>query len=269
MHVDFKDDMRQAYVIAKNEIKKFFRGKKILLFGALVLAVVLLQTIIPIVFNSPYDSKGDVLSSFVSFSVLLVELAGVLFTATSIVSEFEDRTALVLFTKPIRKWSIFVGKLMASMIAVGAFILIYYLYAAILSLTAPGAFDSVAFGQSLVLAFCAVFGVCGVSMLFSAFSKKGSTASILTLVFFILLIGLISGLLNSFAHIETWWSIDDASGYISYVFKGTRPIVLDAAPYVDYIALTGADVIRAGAVMIIWGILTNIGAFYLFNKRDF
>jgi ABC-type transport system involved in multi-copper enzyme maturation permease subunit len=106
-------------------------------------------------------------------------------------------------------------------------------------------------------------------MLFSAFSKKGSTASILTLVFFILLIGLISGLLNSFAHIETWWSIDDASGYISYVFKGTRPIVLDAAPYIDYIALTGADVIRAGAVMIIWGILTNIGAFYLFNKRDF
>ena len=141
MHVDLKDDTRQAYVIAKNEIKKFFRGKKILLFGILVLAIILLQTIIPIVFNSPYSSKDNVLSSFVSFSILLVELAGVLFTATSIVSEFEDRTALVLFTKPVRKWSIFAGKLMASMIAVGAFILIYYLYAGLLSFTAPGAFN--------------------------------------------------------------------------------------------------------------------------------
>ncbi len=269
MHVDLKDDTRQAYVIAKNEIKKFFRGKKILLFGILVLAIILLQTIIPIVFNSPYSSKDNVLSSFVSFSILLVELAGVLFTATSIVSEFEDRTALVLFTKPVRKWSIFAGKLMASMIAVGAFILIYYLYAGLLSFTAPGAFNSVAFGQSLVLALCAVFGVCGVSMMFSAFAKKGSTASILTLVFFILLIGLISTMLNTFAHIDTWWSIDDASGYVSYVFEGIRPIVHDTEPFIEYVSVTTGDVIRAGAVMIVWGIVTNFVAFFLFNKRDF
>ena len=269
MHVDIKDDTRQAYVIAKNEIKKFFRGKKILIFGLLVLAIVLLQTFIPIIFNSPYGSKGEVLSGFVSFAVLLVELAGVLFTATSIVSEFEDRTALVLFTKPVRKWSIFAGKIIASMIAVGAFILIYYLYAAILAFTAPGAFNAVAFGQSLALAFCCVFGVCGISMLFSSFAKKGSTASILTLVFFILIIGLVSGLLSSFAHIDTWWSIDDAAGYVSYVFSGTRPMVTDVEPYIYYVDLTSSDIIRAGAVMVIWGILTNIAAFFLFKRRDF
>ncbi len=269
MTSDFTDDIRQAYVVAKNEIKKFFRGKKILLFGVLVLAIVLLQTLIPVIFNSPYDSKDQVLTNFVSFSVLLVELAGVMFTATSIVSEFEDRTALVLFTKPIRKWSIFIGKLMASMMAVGAFILIYYLYAAILALTVPGAFNSVAFAQSLVLALCTVFGVCGVSMLISSFSKKGSTASILTLVFFVLLIGMISALLQTFAHIETYWSIDDAASYLTYVFQGTRPVPIDTYPYVEYVALESIEIIRAGVILLIWGIATNVAAFFLFKKRDF
>ena len=111
MQIDFKDDIRQAFVISKNEIKKFFRGKKILIFGILILLIILLETIVPFAFNAPYSSKDSLLSSFVSFAVLIVELAGVLFTATSLVSEFEDRTALVLFTKPVNKWSIFAGKL--------------------------------------------------------------------------------------------------------------------------------------------------------------
>ncbi len=269
MTAEFTDDLRQAYVVAKNEIKKFFRGKKILIFGLLVLAIVLLQTIVPIVSNSSYGSKDNLLESFVSFAILLVELAGVLFTATSLVSEFEERTALVLFTKPIKKWSIFIGKLMASMMAVGAFILIYYVYAAILTFTEPGSFSTGAFVQSLALAFCAVFGVCGVSMLFGSFAKKGSTASILTLVFFVLLIGLISGLLQTFAHIDTWWSINDAPGYLGYVFTGIRPEVIDVSPYVVDVAITTADIIRAGAVLVLWGVITNIAAFFIFRRRDF
>ena len=40
--IDFKDDFRQAFIVAKYEIMKFMSGKKILIFGiinALVLAI--------------------------------------------------------------------------------------------------------------------------------------------------------------------------------------------------------------------------------------
>lgn len=269
MQMDFKDDIRQAFVISKNEIKKFISGKKFLIFGILVLLIILLETIIPYVFNAPYESKDALCASFVSFAVLIVELAGVLFTATSLVSEFEDRTALVLFTKPVNKWSIFVGKLMASMIAVGAFILIYYGYTALFSFTASGDLNTVAFCQSLVLALFMMFAVCGVSMLFSSFAKKGSTASILTLVFFVLIIGLVTTLLSTMAHIDTWWSIDTASGFVTYVLQGTYPVIIDVSPYIDYIPVVTEDIVKALGVMIIWGVVTNIIAFFIFRKRDF
>lgn len=267
MDAAFIDDIRQAYVISENEIKKYLRGKKLLIFGILILAVTVLLTVLPYAFGGQYNASTDVEYTFTTNISIILELAVVLFTATALVSEFEDRTALVLFTKPVKKWVIFVGKLMASFIVMTVFTLIYYAYIAIFALIATGGAD-IGLLTSLAMSILSIIGMSGIAMFMSAIAKKGSTASILTLVFFILLIGLISTMLNTFAHIDTWWSIDDASSYLSYVFEGIRPVIHDTN-FIEYVSVTTGDVIRAGAVMIVWGIVTNFVAFFLFNKRDF
>ena len=258
-HIDPVDDLRQSFVIAKNEIKKFFRGKKILIFGILILSITLLLAVLPYAFGDQYNSKQELIFGYITFTYLLIELAGVLFTATSLVSEFEDRTALILFTKPVRKGSIFVGKLMASLVVICGFTLCYYLFITLFALIVPGEY-TMGFVQSLALTLCGIFGISGLAMFMSSFAKKGSTASILTFVMLMLLLSLISGLLNMYADIDPCWDLTNALGYIVIAFD---PSALGMEP------VTTATLYRSAAVMLTWGVVCSIIAFFIFRRRDF
>ena len=199
MGTDFTDDIRQSFVVAKNEIRKFLVGKKIILFGILVLVLEALNLIVPFVWGDGFtlDGSPDPIygaEALLGNITLFILIAAVLFTATSIVSEFEERTALVLFTKPIRKWAIYFGKLMASIIIMTCFMLALYLFTAIVCFATcsgvPGAFLA-----SLGLAICGVIGASGMAILMSSICQKGSTASIMSLVVLLLVLSIIGALL--------------------------------------------------------------------------
>jgi ABC-2 type transport system permease protein len=268
MHVDLKDDTRQAYVITKNEIKKFMVGKKIILFGILVVALEVLNLVVPYVWGEGYSNSTDAAGALLGNINLFIVIAAILFTATSIVSEFEERTALVLFTKPIRKWSIFLGKLMASMIIMTGFLLVIYLYTAIVCIVTCGNIPG-SLLTSLGLSICAAFGCSGLAILLSSLFKKGSTASIMTLVVYLLILGIVGSLISTYAHVDTWWMLDSAVGYVTYCISGIPEIVSMDPPVVVYNAVASADLVRAAGVMIVWGIVTAVAGFFFFNKRDF
>ena len=257
MMIDIKDDLRQSVVIAKNEITKYIRGKKLIIFIILEVAVLGLLSIIPYLFNGSYSDPLNVAGSFMSFYILLLELAVVLFAATAIVSEFEERTALILFTKPVNKWTIYVGKLMASMGLVLLLSLIYVGYTMLYSQLATGGVVA-GYGTEILLTLCAIFGLCGLATMFGCFTKKSSTAIILTLIMLILFLGLISGMLDSFANIPQWWCITDAINALDFVF----------GEFGGY-SMTSEEILRAAGVMIAWGVVTNVLGFLIFRKRDF
>ncbi len=259
MNVDIVDDLRQAVVVARNEITKFIRGRKILILGILLIAILSMYSVIPYAFGDGYDDSESVASSFMSFYTLILELSVVLFAAPALVSEFEDRTALVLFTKPVRKWSIFVGKFMASMAIVIVFLAIYLLYTVGFSFATQGEVTS-GFGKCFAMSIGGVFGATGLAMLLSAYAKKSSTATILTLITLILILDLVASLLYLSAEIETWWCLTDAIGScVTGVWGGSYGI----DPY------TTSELWRSAGVMIAWGIITSIIAFFMFKKRDF
>ena len=68
MDAAFIDDIRQAYVISENEIKKYLRGKKLLIFGMLILAVTVLLTVLPYAFGGQYNASTDVEYTFTTTS---------------------------------------------------------------------------------------------------------------------------------------------------------------------------------------------------------
>lgn len=269
MNADFTDDIRQAYVVAKNEIKKFMVGKKIILFGLLVFALEALNLIVPYVWGDGFDTSLDVTEALLGNITLFIVIAAILFTATSIVSEFEERTALVLFTKPIRKWSIFVGKLGASIAIMVAFLLIIYIYTAIVCLAACGDLPT-EFFTSLGLAVCGAVGTSGLAILLSSLAKKGSTASILTLVVYLLILSMVGALISTYGDVDTWWMLNDSMNSITDCLKGVLVIDDYGPPIISHYELVpAAELARSAGVMWVWGIVTAVAGFFLFKRKDF
>src|SRR3989454_7845987 len=73
-------------------------------------------------------------STFATFSGLLVVLGGVLFAADALVSEHEKRTGYFLFPNPVRREVLVLGKIAASLIVCTAVLSLYYGAAAMAAL---------------------------------------------------------------------------------------------------------------------------------------
>lgn len=258
---DFKDDTRQAFVVMRNEITKFLRGKKIILFTLLIVSVLALLTAVLFIFGDDDMTGKDVCEVYASFASLIVLVAVTLFSSTSIASEFEERTALILFTKPIRKWSIYFGKFMASILIETAYLVAFYAITIGVSLAKTGEFPG-AMGTSLVLAFCYMLGATGIALLISSVMKKSSTSSIMTFVTLLLLLSVVSMSLT-IADYDPYWMFDQAANSITYCITG---LGVDITTY-ERIPYTHEA--RDASVMIIWGVAALIAGFFLFRKRDF
>ena len=268
MNAGFTDDIRQSVVVAKNEIKKFMVGKKIILFGLLVLVLEALNLIVPYVWGKGFETSLDATEALLGNITFFIIIAAVLFTATSIVSEFEERTALVLFTKPIRKWAIFLGKLLASVAIMAGFTLIIYLYTAIVCVVTCGDIPS-ALLASLGLAFCGIVGTSGLAIMLSSVFKKGSTASIMTLVFYLLVLSMVGSLISTYGNVDTWWMLNDAMNNITNCIKGVLVIDDPVHMIYHYEPVAAFDLWKSAAVMWVWGIVTSVAGYFLFSKRDF
>ncbi len=248
------DDLRQAFVVMKNEVTKYARGRKLLIFAALTALVLAVVTAALVIWGDGLgDSSANLGYLYVMIMSILVLIAVTLFASTALVSEFEERTALILFTKPIRKWTIFLGKFAASLLVTVGFVVIYYLIVIALSLIGPGYVDGAIF-TSLGLAVCYTFGCAGIGFLISSVMKKASTSSILTFFTLALLLDMLLAVVVIAAHIDNpWYVITYASGDILNVLNPSEVV----------------HVARSAAVMAVWGFATAAIAYLLFRKRDF
>lgn len=263
MDYGIKDDLRQSVVVTRNEIRKFMRGRKMLLFSLLIVFILAIMVILPYVLGDGYKDEYTLALVFVMFVAVIIELAGILFTATSLVSEYEERTALILFTRPVRKRSIFIGKLVASILILVVFSIAYYAFTALFSqLAVGGVLDNL--WKSFGLTFPAIFAVCGMCMLMSSIFKKGSTASIMSMVMMMLLISIIVNVISTFSSLPTWWGFDEAMDSIIYALGD-----FDMMEGFEQDVYTGAELWRSVYVMLAWGIVTNVLAYVIFKKRDF
>ncbi|MCQ2085237.1 MAG: ABC transporter permease [archaeon] len=266
MNVDLSDDIRQAVVICRNEMRKFVHGKKFLIFSIIMLAILGIETIVPYALGDGYDNVDQITAALLGTLATIITLAGVLFTSTSIVSEFQDRTALILLTKPVRKWVIYLGKMFASLIIVIGFTAFYYVFIAVFTLVMEGGFN-VDLGKSLIVSVFCIFAITGLCMFVSSIAKNGGTAIIISLLLQLFALSLVSSLLHQFAHIDTWWCMTDAMNSIVYcmdlsgfTLPGSTTPVFTMEPV--------EDTVRNVVVLFVWGVVTSVAGCYLFKRRD-
>lgn len=217
------ENMRQSAVVMRNEVLKFVNGKRMTLFLGLLGLILFVLTFAPyIVGDGLPDDPSQIAYSYLSMSTFVVLIASTLFASISIVSEFEERTALIVFTRPIRKSAIFIGKMLACLVVSFAFIALYYVFAALVSLVVAGGVDPDLFA-SMGMAFAYSFGTTGVALLVSSVMKRSNTSTILTFVVLLVILPAVSMVLAA-SDIDCWYMLDQAGNTITTVSEGYRDI---------------------------------------------
>ncbi|MBQ9689812.1 MAG: ABC transporter permease subunit [Candidatus Methanomethylophilaceae archaeon] len=250
----FSDDIRLAGVIMKNEFLKQRRGKRLLIFGIITaMILVFITAALAVVDNDIVESPRAFCRLFLGILTLFVIIGSTLFGATTVVSEFEERTALILFNRPIEKWSIYVGKFVAAFLIVSAYVVIYYVFVMIASMILAGGIAD-GMGMSLVCSLFYVFGTVGVAIMFSSLMKKSATASIITFFALFLLFDLVVSIVAVIAGFDdTWYMINSASSSIVDVLDPSADV----------------QVLRDILVMFVWGLVPAIIGFIRFRNKDF
>lgn len=264
-----KDDMRQVLVIGGNEMRKFFRGRKILLLVILAalfftINVVLTGLYSDLLFDSKPENPAKLFgiisivtlhSMWVPFIALL---GAVLFASYAIVSEFEERTYLLLFTRPVKKTTIFVGKFLASYLVTLLVVLLYYgvsiLHALIIGGDAGVIDSSILASIGLTMAY--IFAVSGLAMLFSCISKKGSISALMTFFLVTMVPSMMSIVLMLAAPLPRgevhWYILDKAGEKITLIMDATQGVIV-SQPLIT---------------LFIWGIIPLIAGWIIFLKRE-
>ena len=254
----------QVVTVASYEIRKYVRGRRLLGMLILVGLIIGLFLGLPPALGSPYPSSPDAfVSTFATFTGLLVVLSGVLFAADALVSEHEKRTGYFLFPNPVRREVLVLGKITASLIVSAAVISLYYGAAAIAALviTKSLTWDV---GLSYVYALAYMTAVVGVAYVVSATFKSTVAATVLTFFLFTLIFSIVGAILPV-AKIDPWFIPTSASGIISDVLGGA---VVRPGPgggeRIGFIPDPATSVLVFAAYAIVGGILATLW----FRRRE-
>ena len=85
----FADDLRITFVVAKNEMRKHLRGKRIIIFGALLAVIFVAITAAFVLLGDGLGDDPEPLAGmYLAIVSLMVIIGATLFAASSLVSEF-------------------------------------------------------------------------------------------------------------------------------------------------------------------------------------
>lgn len=249
-------DVKQVFAVMGNEIIKFLRGKKLYIYLVIIALFMALDIVVSLLVT---DADGNRMSLLNDGGVIAIGMLGdmtlvllimaTLFTSGAISAEFEERTALVLLTKPIKRGSILAGKYLASLFMGLATLILYLLVAIILMAIGKGDINGDLFA-GIGIDFLYVMMIVGIAMLVSAFAKKSSTSALLTL-FVLLIFPLIFEAIIGGRGLDTWYMIGALRQSGHAVITG------------------GGEPFRDAAAMLVWVIFSLAGSLVLFKKRQF
>jgi ABC-2 type transport system permease protein len=263
---------RLRVVIGYEFLKHIRRRRLYVILGIALLAEALVLILVPTLMTGgfPKDQiiggvviRGVmVMAMILTFGASLGALGAVFFAGDAIAGEFESKTGFILFTNPIRKITLWTGKYLAGLLAVGLLIIFTYLVMAIILAIIYHEVPVQIFG-SLGLCMLYAAAVLSLTFLFSAISKGSMGATVMTLLFIWVLSGIVE-LVLAMTENPTWFMISASGNSVALPYGSLRELIQGlgigggGGPF-------GGDIGRFGTLtipMAIWGMLIYlIGGF--------
>lgn len=212
-------------------------------------------------------STDSFTENFLSFAPFLVIICAIFFGADAIVSEYQNRTAYLLFPNPVRREVTFFGKMAASFGASLLMVGLFYLVLLILSVGTLGDMSKYLW-LSFIFAALYLLACLGLAYFISSVMKGSTGAIILTFFLLFMIFPIISGV-GQFAGAKMWFLLDFVGNSIGTSLR------YDNYPEDQYFEIGGIglynyypDLGLSAIVMIAYLIILSIISLILFKRKQ-
>ncbi len=264
-------DMSQVVTVAKYDMLKYLRSRRLLGIVAIEALVLVLITALPPLLGNQYPTNADTfINRYAGFTSLLVVIGATLFAGDAIVSEFQGRTGYLLFPNPVKRSTLLAGKFIASTGAMFLVLIIYYGIALVLGVAITGGFSTLGV-ESLLLAMLYSVSALAVGYLISSVMKGSTGALILTFALFLFIFSIVTSVL-SIGGVEPWFILTFAGETIANITQVPYPVTTTTqfGSGAGSVTLTTyiPDVGVAIAVMIAYTVVSLLLAYVFFKRRE-
>ncbi|HEY87674.1 MAG TPA: ABC transporter permease [Dehalococcoidia bacterium] len=211
-------EFHKLRVVTRYEFLKHLRRKRLyIVLGVALVTEVVVLILVPVLMEG-YPDNVVVMAALLSIGPSLAAFGGVFLAGDAIAGEFEGKTGYILFPNPVRRITLVVGKYLACCAAVTLLIVFVY---AIVSISLFAIYGEVLLETAKSFGLCLLYAgsVLSVTFFFSSISKGAMGATVIALVFIIVISGVIDGILMM-AGQPHWFMLSTNQDSIVLVYGG-------------------------------------------------
>ncbi len=175
-------EFERLRIVAGYEFLKHIRRKRLYVILGLTLIAELAVLILVPVLGDGFPDSVMVMAALLSVGPALATIGAIFFAGDAIAGEFESKTGFILFTNPVKRSTLVIGKYLACYAAVALLVILGYVIVAISLLAIYG---TVPIETLSSFGLCLLYAgsVLSVTFFFSSISKGAMGATVITLVF--------------------------------------------------------------------------------------
>jgi ABC-2 type transport system permease protein len=211
-------EFEKLKVVTGYEFLKHRRRKRLYwILGAAIAAELAVLIGLPAL-GEGYPDNIMRMAALLSIGPSFATIGAVFFAGDAIAGEFERKTGYILFPNPVRRTTLVVGKYLACCIALILLIIFEY---GIVCISLLAIYGHIPIETAKSFGLCLLFAgsVLSVTFLFSSVSKGAMGATVIALVFIMIISGIIDGVL-AMANQPSWFLLSKAGDSIVTVYGG-------------------------------------------------
>jgi len=211
-------EFERLRIVAGYEFLKHIRRKRLYVILGLTLIAELAVLILVPVLGDGFPDSVMVMAALLSVGPALATIGAIFFAGDAIAGEFESKTGFILFTNPVKRSTLVIGKYLACYAAVALLVILGYVIVAISLLAIYG---TVPIETLSSFGLCLLYAgsVLSVTFFFSSISKGAMGATVITLVFIMVISGIIDSILMMTGQ-PHWFMLSTNGDTISTVYGG-------------------------------------------------
>jgi ABC-2 type transport system permease protein len=211
-------EFEKLRIVTGYEFLKHIRRKRLYVILGLTLVAELAVLILVPVLGDGFPNNVMVMAALLSVGPSLATIGAIFFAGDAIAGEFESKTGFMLFTNPVKRTTLVIGKYLA---CYGAVLLLVVLGYVIVTISLLAIYGTVPIETLSSFGLCLLYtgSVLSVTFFFSAISKGAMGATVITLVFVMVISAIIDSVLMMTGQ-PTWFLLSTNGDTIATVYGG-------------------------------------------------
>ena len=216
-------ELEKLRIVTGYEFLKHIRRRRLYIILGLMLVSELLVLILVPVLGDGYPDNVIVMAALLTIGPAMATFGAIFFAGDAIAGEFENKTGFILFTNPVGRMTLVMGKYLACYAAVMLLVILGYVILCISLLAIYGDVPFETLG-SFGLCLLYVASVLSVTFFFSSVSKGAMGATVITLVFIMVISGIVESVLGFTGN--PYWFLISAGGDSMTMIYGDMELIM-------------------------------------------